>query len=103
MSKPGSASMDAFRMDDDARKAFYASLADEKPTEAAGDSLVGWARPVESDALAVHPSQVEGAREDARQKGVSVEFLPDGRPVFTSSRQFREYAKRYGFRHRGYA
>lgn len=94
----------------DALDSFYGALyeaqrklaAEERGKAADAPALVSWGRPVESDALAVHPSQVEEAREDARKKGVPVEFLPDGRPVFTSSRQFREYAKRYGFRHKGY-
>ncbi len=72
------------------------------PVESAGgDGLVSF-RPLASDALAVHPSQIAEAVEDARRKGVPTEFLPDGRPVFLSSRHFREYAKRYGFRHKGY-
>lgn len=67
-----------------------------------GSGLVGWARPVVSDALAVHELDVGFARVDAQRKGVPVEFQADGRPVFRSSRQFRAYAKAYGFRHRGY-
>ena len=64
-------------------------------------SLVSF-KPLHSEALAVHPKQIEEATEDAKQKGVPTEFDPEGRPIFTSSRHFREYAKRYGFIHRGY-
>ncbi len=60
----------------------------------------GW--PVISDSLAVHPNQVEEATEDAKKKGVPTEFLPDGRPVMRSKEHFTSYARRYGFRHRGY-
>jgi hypothetical protein len=66
-----------------------------------GDGLISF-KPLASDALAVHPSQVEEATLDARKKGVPTEFLPDGRPVFTSSRHFQEYARRYGFHHKEY-
>lgn len=59
-------------------------------------------KPLASDALAVHPSQVSEATEDAKRKGVPTEFMPDGRPVFKSSRHFRDYARQYGFRHKGY-
>jgi sugar/nucleoside kinase (ribokinase family) len=64
-------------------------------------SLVGF-KPLHSEALAVHPEDVPAAIEDARKKGVPVDFDPEGRPVFTSSRQFREYARAYGLVHRGY-
>ncbi len=75
----------------------------ERKNSPAGSSLVGWARPVVSTALGVHPKQVEEARALAKAKGVPVEFQADGRPVFTSSRQFREYARKHGFIHMGYA
>lgn len=64
--------------------------------------IEAWVRPIKSDALAVHPKQVAEAREDAKRKGVPTEFTQDGRPLFTSSRHFREYARKYGFRHKGY-
>ncbi len=67
-----------------------------------GSSLIGWSRPVISNGLAVHPKQVEEARALAKHKGVPVEFQPNGQPIFTSSRQFRDYAKAHGFRHMGY-
>lgn len=59
-------------------------------------SLIGW-KPLVSDALAVHPDQVAEARADALAKGVPVDFLPDGRPVFTSRAQRKAYCKAYGF------
>jgi hypothetical protein len=62
-----------------------------------GPQQVCFFPPLASDAMAVHPHQVEEAREDARRKGVEVEFLPDGRPVFTSRAQRRAYLKAYRF------
>jgi hypothetical protein len=35
-------------------------------------------------ALAVHPAQVEEAREQARRHGVPTEYQPDGTPIITS-------------------
>ena len=59
-------------------------------------------KPMHSEALCVHPDQRDEAIADAKAKGVPVDFDQEGRPVFTSSRQFRDYAKIYGFRHKGY-
>jgi hypothetical protein len=59
-------------------------------------------KPMTSLALKVHPSQVEEAREFARRKGVPTDYQPDGRPVITSSRQFRRLAAIQGFRHLEY-
>src|SRR3954470_2920801 len=64
-----------------------------------GTGLVGF-KTLASDALAVTPRQIPAAMADARKKGFSIDFTPDGRPVLTSSKQFREYAKKSGFRHR---
>lgn len=66
-----------------------------------GQSLTSF-RPLHSEALAVHPSQIQEAAGDAMRKGVPTEFDRIGRPIFTSSRHFRQYAKAYGFRHKGY-
>ena len=55
----------------------------------------GW--PMASDALAVHPDQIAEARESAQKRGVSTDFLPDGRPVFTDPAHRLKYLKRYGF------
>lgn len=62
-----------------------------------GDSLVQF-KALASDALAVHPSQIKEAREDARRKGLGdVDFGADGRPVFTSREKRKAYMKAYGF------
>jgi hypothetical protein len=65
-----------------------------------GPQQVCFFPPLASDAMAVHPHQVEEAREDAKRKGVPVDFLPDGRPVFTSRQQRRRYLRAYGFKDR---
>lgn len=51
-----------------------------------------------SESLAVHPKQVQEAVADAKAKGVPTEFLPDGRPVFTSRAHQKAYLKAYNFR-----
>lgn len=66
-----------------------------------GTGLVGF-KPLASDALAVNPRQIPAAMADARKKGFNLDFTPDGRPVFTSSSQFKRYARRSGFDHKGY-
>ena len=58
---------------------------------------------VVSEALAVHPEQIEEARAEAKKRGVAVpDFDSEGRPTFDNSAHFRRYAKAHGFRHRGY-
>ena len=81
------------------REEFFAAFPPVASTS--GEGLIGF-EPLASDALAVHPRQVAEATELAKERGVPTEFLPDGRPVFTSSRHFRQYAKLHGFFHKGY-
>lgn len=71
---------------------------DEKGT---ANGLVTF-KPIASRSLAVHPSQVEEAREFFAKTDTPTDFLPDGRPVLTSSRHFRRFAVAQGFRHQGY-
>lgn len=59
-----------------------------------------WKRPVESDALAVHPDQIPEAIADAKKKDVPTEFTPDGRPIFRTSYQRRRYLRAYGYKDR---
>lgn len=83
--------------------AFYATQYATPPAEQkAGSSLIRFKK-LKSDALAVHPDQVPEFHADARKRGFNIDFTPGGRPIFESSRQFRQYAKSYGFRHKGYA
>jgi len=80
----------------DALDQFYQSLHKRRGSGRAGASFRGF-RPIKSDALAVHPRQVKEATEDAKKKGVPVDFMPDGRPVFTSRTQRKRYMLAYGF------
>lgn len=61
-----------------------------------GSSLVAWKRPIKSDALAVHPKQIEEARERDRRHGVSVDYTPDGRPILRDRDQRRRMMKSLG-------
>lgn len=70
--------------------------------QSAGACLVSF-KPLASIALAVHKKQIKEATELAAKKGVPTDFTTDGRPVFTSSRHFRRYARLHGFQHFGYA
>lgn len=53
-----------------------------------------------SDALAVHPDQVNEAREDAVKRGVPTEFLRDGRPIMRDRAHQKRYLRCYGFYNR---
>ncbi len=67
--------------------------------DAGGSGLFGW-KPILSEALAVHPEQVQEAIEDAKKKGVPTDFLPDGRAVLTSRSHRKAYLRAYGFHDR---
>lgn len=59
---------------------------------------------VMSESLAVHPDQIqEQMAEDRRVGSVVPDYDQHGRPTFSNSNDFRDYAKRHGMRHRGYA
>lgn len=69
----------------------------DKPLDVGdGQGLIGWNK-LRSDALAVHPRQIKEAMDDAKKKGVPVDFLSDGRPEFTSREQRANYMRAYGF------
>ena len=53
--------------------------------------------PAVSESMGVHPSQIGEALELAGKKGVSIEFLPDGRAKFNSARQRKEYCEAFGY------
>jgi hypothetical protein len=79
---------------------FYAAQNAAEP--APESSSIVTFKPMKSRALKVHPSQVEEAREFAAKNDCPTDYLPDGHPVITSSRQFRKLAKLAGFIHQGY-
>ena len=49
-----------------------------------------------SDALGVHPSQIQDATAEARKHGCMVDFTPDGRAIVTSAKQYKQLAKSFG-------
>lgn len=61
----------------------------------AGPSLTGW--PMVSEAMAVHPKQLELARKLDRDRGAPpTEYTPKGQPIFTSERHKRAFIKAHG-------
>lgn len=60
--------------------------------------------PMPSDALAVHPSRIEEAMEDAKKKGVPTTFDAEGRAILTDRGHRKKYLKAYGYHdnHGGY-
>ena len=57
-----------------------------------------WAKPIYSDSMGVHPSQVTEAREHSKKIGIPVDFTKDGRAIFTSRQQRRDYCRHFGER-----
>ena len=55
-----------------------------------------WATPIYSDSMGVHPSQVAEAREHSLKIGIPVDFTNDGRAIFTSRQQRRDYCRHFG-------
>lgn len=59
-----------------------------------GSALVCWHRPIQSDALAVHPSQITEAVERNRRHGLHIDYNPvDGRPILKDRDQRRRLMK----------
>lgn len=67
------------------------------PDKPMGGQAPCFFKPLESDALAVHPDQVKEATADAARKGVPTDFLADGRPVLRTRKHRAAYLKAYGF------
>lgn len=59
-----------------------------------GSGLVGW-KELHSEAMAVHPKQIQEAIEDAKKHGVPTNFDKEGRPIFTSRAHRAKYMKAY--------
>lgn len=61
--------------------------------------------PMVSESMAVHPSQIQEAMAEDRKHGVPVDYLPDGRVVYTSPRQRKAHMEKHGFfdKNGGYA
>ncbi len=69
----------------------------DRPIRSGDDIAIGWHKPVISDALAVHPAQIEEARARDKKHGLNVEYLPDGRPILTSQDQKRKMIRSLGY------
>lgn len=67
------------------------------PKQKKGQGLIGWKKPLVSDALAVHPNLIDEAVAGAKKHGVPTEFNSEGQPLFTSEAHKRKYLKAYGY------
>lgn len=56
--------------------------------------------PMKSEAVAVHPNQIEEATVSAVNKGVQTDFDRQGRPIFRDRGHRRRYLRTYGFHDR---
>lgn len=52
--------------------------------------------PKVSLSMAVHPSQIEHVKATVKRKGVSIDFTPDGGPVFRDRNHQKQYLKAVG-------
>jgi hypothetical protein len=60
----------------------------------------GWKKPLKSEALAVHPSQVAAANERNRRAGCSVTYAADGTAVVPDRGERKKLLKIEGFHDR---
>ena len=72
------------------------------PAKEIGVPLGGqpYVTPILSDAMAVHPSQIEASMERDRKAGVPTEYTQDGRPIITSHHHQKALAKSLGLHNR---
>lgn len=78
-----------------AREVYEACTPDKEIGEPLAAQTTGcW--PMASEAVAVHPKQVEEAHRVAREKGVPTEYDKVGRPVFTDRGHRKAYLKAFG-------
>jgi hypothetical protein len=75
-------------------------LADLAAGSAMGRSCTTTCWPMVSDALAVHPKQVEQARERAKRHGISVEYRDNGQCVIPDRAERRRLLRLEGFHDR---
>lgn len=61
-------------------------------------SRAAW--PMYSDAMGVHPQQVDEFHKDSVRRGVPTEFTRDGRAIFESASHRKRYCREYGFHDR---
>jgi hypothetical protein len=59
-----------------------------------GSGLIAWHKPIESDALAVHPKQIQEAMARNARHGLYIDYNPaDGRPILRDRDQRRRLMK----------
>lgn len=56
-----------------------------------------WEKPLVSEALAVQAEHVPFERQLDAELGLTVDYAPDGSPVFTSRQQRNEYVRAKGY------
>lgn len=56
-----------------------------------------WAKPIHSDALAVHPDDRDKAIREAQERGVPTDFDSEGRPLLRSRKHRKDYMTAFGF------
>ncbi len=67
------------------RKAYKRAFPD-KPLGDNGNFITLWNKPIESNAMAVHPTQIAETVERNRKAGINVDYTPTGEPILRSSR-----------------
>lgn len=66
-------------------KAEFERACPDKPLDFShGSGITAWLKPVVSNALGCHPSQIKEVMERNAKAGIHTEYLPDGRPVLRS-------------------
>lgn len=62
-----------------------------------GNAFCGANWPMQSDALGVQPDEIPSAMEDARRRGVNLNFTRDGRAILESPAHRRQAMRAYGY------
>lgn len=76
---------------------FDRAFPDKKMAANGECSLLGWHKPIASEAMAVHPEQIGEVMERNKKHGVHIEYLPDGCPKLTSREQRRQLMRIEGY------
>lgn len=80
------------------KKEFDVALPNKKMAHGGKCSLTGWAKPILSDAMAVHPEQIPEVMERNKKHGIFVEYEGEyGRPILRSRKQRRDLMQISGF------
>ncbi len=61
-----------------------------------GKAVTTWRKPVKSIAMMVHPDQIEEAKAEDQKRGVSVEYTPQGEPVYRERSTRKAHMRAYG-------